>query len=334
MAMAEQGMQAISTHLTGHGGRIDEAMRLYPAAAQPWLDLSTGINPVPWQPPASLVVDPHPLPSQSDLRALEAAAACHFQIEPARVAAVPGSEIALRLLPSLDLPAITSVPPGYATHAAITDLTRDTLEAVTGRTLLLANPNNPDGRLIPPDRLLDLAHEQATRGGWLVIDEAFADAVPGSSLLPHLAADAPIIVLRSFGKFFGLAGLRLGFVVAPEAIIARVRHLLGDWPVSAHAIAFGRAAYEDGDWITAIAERLSTRATALDALLGRRGLMATGACPLFRLVQTPDAAAIFDRLARAGILVRPFADRPSWLRFGLTADDAASTRLDRALTVG
>lgn len=334
MAMAEQGMQAISTLFTGHGGRIDEAMRLYPQAEQPWLDLSTGINPVPWQPPASLIVDPHPLPSQSDLRALEVAAARHFQVDPARVAAVPGSEIALRLLPSLGLPPIASTAPGYATHAAIADHAFDSLDAVPNRTLLLANPNNPDGRLIAPDRLLALAHEQAAGGGWLALDEAFADAVPGSSLLPHLAADAPVLVLRSFGKYFGLAGLRLGFVVAPEPIIARIRHLLGDWPVSAHAIAFGRAAYEDRDWITATAASLSTRATAVDTLLARHSLAATGACPLFRLVETPEAAAVFDRLAGAGILVRPFADNPKWLRFGLPADDAASARLDRALAGG
>jgi cobalamin biosynthetic protein CobC len=323
-------MQAISARLTGHGGRLDEAAALYPDVAQPWLDLSTGINPDPYQPERPLEVDARALPDRASLRALEAAAARHFGIDPACVAAVPGSELALRLLPSLGLPPIASLTPSYATHGAIADRLLDAPAPLAGATLLLANPNNPDGRLIAPETLLALARKQGSNGGWLVVDEAFADAVPGSSILPHLRPDDPVLVLRSFGKFFGLAGLRLGFVVAPTRRIGSIRRFLGDWPVSAHAIAFGRAAYADTAWIGVTASRLRLRAAALDALLARHGLTAKGTCPLFRLVETPDAAILFDRLARAGILVRPFADRPHWLRFGLPADDEALARLDRA----
>lgn len=331
MAMAPAPMQAISADLTGHGGRLDTAARLYPHAPRPWLDLSTGINPNPWMPPPGLAVDPGPLPTREDLRALEAVAARFFGVAPARVAAVPGSEIALRLLPALGLPRpIASLSPTYATHGEIADLRVTTLDSAAAGTLLLANPNNPDGRILPPARM----KEVAGAGRFLVVDEAFADISPAASLLPGLASDAPVVVLRSFGKFFGLAGVRLGFVVAPDPVLARLRASVGDWPVSTHAIAWGRAAYADEPWIAATRADLADRAARLDTLLARHGLAAEGACPLFRLVTTPDAPALFDRLARAGILVRPFADRPDWLRFGLPGDDDAFVRLDRALTHG
>lgn len=329
--MAGTHMQAISPDLTGHGGRLDEAARLYPRAETPWLDLSTGINPHAWKRATPIDVDLRALPERTALRALEAAAARYFGVAPSRVAAVPGSEIALRLLPALGLPPIASVAPSYATHGHVAAYSMDSAAPLAGCTLLLANPNNPDGRLIAPEALRDLGERQAATAGWLVVDEAYADAVPGSSLLPHLGADDPVIVLRSFGKFFGLAGLRLGFVIAPEAVLAQLRHLLGDWPVSSHAIACGRAAYADRNWITTTLAALPSRAARLDALLERHDLNATGTCPLFRLVETPEAKTLFGRLAHAGILVRPFADRPNWLRFGVPADDAAFARLDRAL---
>ncbi|MDO6413334.1 aminotransferase class I/II-fold pyridoxal phosphate-dependent enzyme [Sphingomonas sp. BIUV-7] len=324
-------MQAISPLLTGHGGRIDDAAALYPDAPRPWLDLSTGINPRPWRPAAPIEVDPCPLPSRADLRALEAAAARHFGVAPARLMAVPGSEIALRLVATMGVPGpIASVLPGYGTYADIADILLNDIGTFSGRgTLLAANPNNPDGRLLPPDLLMSFVPGILSH---LVIDEAFADA--GHSLLPAIDPEAPVIVLRSFGKYFGLAGIRLGFVIAPPPILVRLRALLGDWPVSAHAIAYGRAAYADSAWIAPTRADLAIRSAALDVLLARHRLTATGACPLFRLIDTPDAALLFDRLAHAGILVRPFADRPTWLRFGLPADDAAFARLDRALADG
>ena len=142
------------------------------------------------------------------------------------------------------------------------------------------------------------------------------------------------MVLRSCGKFFGLAGVRLGFVMAAPEILARLRDLLGDWPVSAHAMAWGSAAYADRAWIAATRIALVERAAALDAVLAHHGLTAKGACPLFRMVETPGAAAIFRRLAAAGILVRPFADAPGRLRFGVPAATAELERLDKALRHG
>lgn len=334
MAMAV-GMTQAELHGFGrHGGRIDDAMRAFPRAPRPWLDLSTGINPLAWSPPAGLAVDSAPLPAITALRALEAAAAHYFGCAPSRVAAVPGSEVALRLLPMLGLPGpIVAARPGYGTHSEIAEASVATIDARPG-TILFANPNNPDGRLLDRAALHVLATRQAAGGGWLVIDEAFVDTMPEASILPLVDDAAPVVVLRSFGKFFGLAGVRLGFVVAPPAVIDRVRRLFGDWPVSAQAIAWGCAAYADSAWIAATRRALDAGAARLDALLARHALTVRGACPLFRLVVQVDAPALFERLARAGILTRPFGERADWLRFGLPGDDAAFDRLDRALTGG
>ncbi len=313
---------------------MSDAMRAWPDAPRPWLDLSTGINPVAWTPPAGLVVDDGPLPDVEALAGLEAAAARCFGVPAEYVAAVPGSEIALRLLPMLGLPGpITAVVPSYGTHVAVADavISRDELAVAREGTVLLANPNNPDGAVLKPAEVQALADRCCDR---LVIDEAFADASPDVGVLPAWDRATPLVVLRSFGKFFGLAGVRLGFVVATGDLLSRLRALLGDWPVSAQAIAWGTAAYSDAEWIAAARARLVADAARLDAVLARYGLVASGDSPLFQLVTSPDAPAVFERLARAGILTRPFADRADWLRFGLPGDEAGFARLERALAGG
>ena len=309
----------------GHGGRLDAARRAWPDAPEPWLDLSTGINPVPW-PVGTDAIDLRALPSPEALARLEAAAATHLGAPAEQVVALPGSELALRLLATLPLPPPHRFLAGYGSYAAFGAVAAS-LDAVAGGTLLLGNPNNPDGRVHAPERLLDAA----ARGTWLVVDEAFADAVPRASILPHLAPDARVVVLRSFGKFFGLAGVRLGFAVAPAEVAAALRRLLGSWPLSATAIAIGTAAYRDRAWVAASREALPRRAAAFDAMLARHGLTARGDCPLFRLVESDDASALFARLARAGILTRPFPDRPWWLRVGVPGDAAALARVEGAL---
>jgi cobalamin biosynthesis protein CobC len=307
-------MQADLAGLARHGGRVDAAARRWPDAPRPWLDLSTGINPEPWVMPAGLEVDLGPLPTPSALAELEAAAAGYLGTVPERVAAVPGSEVALRMLGALGLPRpVAAVPPCYGTHLEVADTVGE------GATVLVANPNNPDGRLLA----------ELPRAEWITVDEAFADAVPEVSLIPRINDDGQVIVFRSFGKFFGLAGLRLGFVVGPRAVVARMRELLGDWPVSAHAIAYGTLAYRDAAWIAATRVRLRERADALDVVLRAAGLDAEGPCPLFRLVRTPEWAGVLDRLGRAGVLVRPFPELGA-VRFGVPTA-AGLERLARAL---
>lgn len=308
-------------------------------APLPWLDLSTGINPHRWTPPEPVAVDQGPLPSLDALRRLERAAAGAFGAGDGPIAALPGTEIGLRLLATLGLPRpVRVVLPGYRTHReAMADavaIGADDIADVADGTLLLANPNNPDGRLLAPADLIAIGRRLGERGGVLIVDEAFADAVPGASVVPLLRDDDRILVFRSFGKMFGLAGVRLGFVLGERALVTELAAMLGSWPVSATAIALGTAAYDDAGWVKAMRDRLAEGAAARDAVLRRHGLVPRGACPLFTLVESGRAGALFDRLGRAGILVRPFDEAPDRLRIGLPADAAALARLDAALGDG
>jgi cobalamin biosynthetic protein CobC len=319
------------TPWTWHGGGLAAARAHFGDGDAPWMDLSTGINPHAWPGADAIAIDWRRLPELGDLRALEAAAAGHFGAEPGSVCALPGTEIGLRLVGEMLPRPVRYLAPSYRTHsemcAGATPLGLDDPAAATATTLILANPNNPDGRAFDPTLL-------ARADRWLVIDEAFADAHPPLSAVPMLPDQLPLIIFRSFGKFFGLPGLRLGFVLGPQNIMAPLRARLGAWPLSAAAIAIGTAAYRDTNWIAATRARLPQESAALDAVLARHGLRGTGVCPLFRLIETDQANILFERLARRAILTRPFADQPRWLRIGLPCDPAALERLDRALGDG
>ncbi|MEG3166000.1 aminotransferase class I/II-fold pyridoxal phosphate-dependent enzyme [Sphingomonas sp. PB2P19] len=320
--------------LTAHGGRIDLATARFPDAPRPWVDLSTGINPHGWD-ANGVPIAWGPLPDRTALAELEAAARSAFGMATGAIAALPGTEIGLRLLRDIGLPQPRRyVTPSYPTHAAaLADSGPIAIDAIgPGGTTLLANPNNPDGGVIPPGHLIQIA--RTAGGGWLVVDEAFADVDPGLSILPRLADDDRVLVFRSFGKIFGLAGLRLGFVCGPPAMIAQFRERLGDWPVSAAAIAIGTAAYRDTDWIAAMRLRLVAAADRLDTLLRAHGFDPQGACPLFRLVCDDSSPRLFERLGAAGILTRPFDYDPRWLRFGLPGAEADWVRLAEALDHG
>jgi cobalamin biosynthetic protein CobC len=286
------------------------------------------------------VFDWQRLPDDADLNTLESIAARYFDTRGTRVLGLPGTEFGLRGLAALGLPApFRHVWPGYRTHAEALPGSEpfpfDSVlaNATHGGTVVLANPSNPDGRLVPPAELLMLAKALAQRGGWLVVDEAFIDAHVGKSLVPLLKGTESVIITRSFGKFFGLAGVRLGFGVGPAAIIARWREFIGSWPLSAAAIAIGSAAYSDAGWITTTRNALFERAAALDSVLRRHGLEPIGTSPQFRLIEC-KAYDLFERLTVAGILTRPFDYNPRWLRVGVPSSAGLLARLDRALGRG
>ncbi|WP_421849889.1 aminotransferase class I/II-fold pyridoxal phosphate-dependent enzyme [Novosphingobium sp.] len=313
------------TALMWHGGQTTAAAELYPAAPRPWLDLSTGISPWAWPLPAIEPQTWQSLPLQSALEQLEFAAARVFGVDDARqIAAVPGSDIAIRLLARL-LPAEGEAIIGqsYSGYRAAWPGARVlSFEEARGSDLLVcANPNNPDGAVIEPQGLRELRSIR-------IIDEAFADAMPEVSILPDRGG---AIVLRSFGKFFGLAGVRLGFVIADEPVIRGLRHLLGDWPISGPAIAIGTAAYRDLAWQDLQRQRLQQGSARLAALLSRHGLEDAGGTANFRLCDEADAAGLFSHFCRDGILVRPFADRPGQLRLGIPGTDADWARLAQSL---
>ena len=324
----------MSASWTWHGGGVAAAAKHF--GGDDWIDLSTGINPHPWPGAAELKFDWQSLPDGRALAALEAAAASVFGVDARHVCAVPGTEIGLRLVGGLIGGPAHHVAPGYRTHGEMIagSAAADWAEAQDADGgLILANPNNPDGRLIDRDAMQALIEGRGP-GGWLLVDEAFADADPMTSVAASVNNAQRLIIFRSFGKFFGLAGVRLGFVLGPQEIIAALRNQLGAWPLSAAAIAIGTAAYADADWIAATRQRLPVEAATLDAMLIRQGHQPVGACPLFRLIEVDDAHALFERLARRAILTRPFADQPRWLRLGLPADSAALARLEAALGDG
>jgi cobalamin biosynthetic protein CobC len=171
----------------------------------------------------------------------------------------------------------------------------------------------------------------AARGKSLIVDEAFVDFLPRAASLAPFLPSPGLIVLRSFGKTFGLAGLRLGFALCEPGLAKAMRANLGPWAVSGAAVEIGRKAYADGVWLAESAARLERDGARLDAILARAGFENLGATPLFRLARHDRAQTMFERLGAAGILTRPFAKKPDWLRFGLPCRDADCQRLEAAL---
>ena len=201
------------------------------------------------------------------------------------------------------------------------------LNALEGADLaIVVNPNNPDGRCLSPKELLALL----PRVGRLVVDESFADALPALSLAPE--ADRPgLLVLRSFGKFYGLAGLRLGFAIGNAADIAKLAAWSGPWPISGAAIAIGCRALRDEAWAEATCARLARDCARLDGMAQAQGWRLVGGASLFRLYETPDALAAREKLARGQIWSRVFAQQPAWLRLGLPGTESEWTRLSEML---
>lgn len=338
-------MQIASGRFAYHGGRLGVARSLFPDVQQPWVDLSTGINPRSYPAPRASQRSRNRLPDPTELARLEALAAATFGVDdPARVVATAGTECALRLLPQLvSLKAAVIVGPTYGSHAdawtragALTQtIGFDEVRSHAERAvcLTIVNPNNPDGRIVEHSRLLELHDSLAQHGGTLIVDEAFADVAPEVSVAAEAGTPAAqrLIVLRSFGKFFGLAGLRLGFIVAATPLAATIRGLIGEWPVSSDAIAAGLAAYADQRWIDRERGVLQKAAQRLDHLLARSGFELAGGTSLFRLARAADARERFAQLLAAGILVRPFDFDATLLRFGLPHGRDQWRRLAAAL---
>ena len=324
--------------LTYHGGALDVARRLMPGAPEPWIDLSTGINPHPYPLPDLPPDLWSRLPGSAALAELEAAAARRYGAVAGNVVAGPGSQALVQALARVvPRDAVAVLGPTYgglksafAAAGARVDEAKRVADMGELDVAIVVNPNNPDGRITPRADLLELGSRLAHRGGVLIVDEAFADFDGESeSLTPVLPAGA--VVLRSFGKSFGLAGLRLGFAIASPENVRALRGALGPWPVSGPAIAIGLKGLADLAWTEAMRDRLGKEATRLDSLIERAGFCVVGGTRLFRLAAKADARAAFARLLAAGILVRPFADAPDWLRFGIPGDESSWRRLAAAL---
>ena len=254
-----------------HGGALDEARRRYPLAPEPWIDLSTGINPVAYPLP---VIPPEAwtrLPFKHEERELRRAAAVRYGAADAEsVAAAPGTQALIQIIPRLFGPSRVAVlGPTYAEHGIAwkregheVSEVESLDETAKADVVVVVNPNNPTGWVIPASSFARKAEALAARGGLLLVDEAFMDVLdPSASVIRTLPPAT--IVLRSFGKMYGLAGLRLGFAVADRIMAARLRGLLGPWAVSGPAIAIGQAALSDDAWLAQARRRLSLGARRL-----------------------------------------------------------------------
>jgi len=323
-----------------HGGDLTEAIAHYGGAPEMWLDLSTGINPWPWPIPQLPNDVWTRLPSRTDDAALIAAARYAYRVpDDVAIAIAPGTQSLIQWLPRLANPGTVAIAgPTYSEHAiawqeaghnAIAFEPTNALPHAV-RHAVVVNPNNPDGRVIDRATLIRIARETRARGGWLVIDEAFADLDPDISAVA-LCRELPVILLRSFGKFFGLAGLRLGFAIASPKIAEAIGAALGPWPCSGPALAIGRAALLDAPWAGRTRTALKRQAEKLDAVLAGAGWSIAGGTTLFRLARHPEARLLHATLARNHIWCRSFDWADDLLRFGLPSDDAGLDRLAKAL---
>jgi cobalamin biosynthesis protein CobC len=323
-----------------HGGDLSAARQMFPGAVEPFIDLSTGINPNPYPLPplpADLFAR---LPDAAALERLATVAAGTYGVpSPAHVVAAPGTQILLPLLAGMVPPGRAVIlTPTYNEHARVTRLaghtvaeTAEVSDLADADLAIVTNPNNPDGRVIEHSALCALAETLRRRGGVLVVDEAFMDVGPPGASLAAEVGCGNVVVLRSFGKFFGLAGVRLGFALMSPARAAQVAGQLGPWAVSGPALAIGAAALADAAWIERARRQLTEAVPRLDAILASAGLSVIGGTALFRLVQTPRARTLFHHLGRAGILVRSFPDHSRWLRFGFPGNEETWRRLQIAM---
>ncbi len=329
-AMAQAG------ETRAHGGDLDRAVARFGGSRAEWIDLSTGINPHAWPLQQALQAMPgsvwQALPDRHAQDRLLDAARRAYGLHPSNdIVAAPGTQALIQLMPRLASGSRVAVRhPSYNEHRGVfADAGWQLTAEPPADTVVRVNPNNPDGHRTSTDELTDLA----ARVGTLIVDEAFMDMTEEESLCRH-ALPGNVVVLRSFGKFFGLAGLRLGFAVGAPETTHRLNRLLGPWAVAGPTLHLGAAALNDHQWIAEMKQRLSRDTSRLREMLRAAGLDQLTGTDLFQTGGTPDAPALHEALARAHIWTRIFDGWPGHIRFGLPASDMAFARLEQALPKG
>ncbi len=320
-----------------HGGNLRAAIAQFGGERSDWIDLSTGLNPRGYPAPATAPDAWHRLPEFDP--ALAQAAQAYYGAP--RMLAVAGTQAAIQALPQMRVPRrVVVAAPSYAEHAhhwarhghAVREVPYAQLaaELPSCDIMVVCNPNNPTGETVAPETLLAWAQELAARGGWLVVDEAFADVTPETSVAAW--SDHPgLIVLRSIGKFFGLAGVRVGFVAAQEEVLRLLDSTLGPWTVSGPAQTIAQQALNDRAWQTATQARLLLEGARLRQLLAKHNIQSAG-CAMFQWWPEADAQAFRIHMAERHIWVRLFANAARGIRLGLPPDEQAWQRLKTALT--
>lgn len=322
-----------------HGGGLAAAARAHGNRPEDWLDLSTGINPVP---PALPVLDPalfHRLPDADLMNDARVAAQRFYASGDVLPIAASGTQPLIRILAArVGKGKVAILSPTYGEYRAVFSAAGHVVDEISGldavrpdhAIVVVVNPNNPDGRLFSRADLLALSLDLAGDDRTLIVDEAFGDLHPGESLAGAVGDHRHVVVLRSFGKFFGLAGIRLSFAIAGADHAAALEAGLGPWPVSGPALAIARDVFARDP--APIRQAIRARADAMARLFADRGLKVAADAGLFLLIETPDAQALHAHLCGHAILTRIFDYRKTWMRVGLAADDHALERLSDALS--
>ncbi len=327
-----------------HGGDLSAAIDHYGGDRSDWLDLSSGINHQTYPFDKNAALDAiNSLPSQQCLlNCLSAARKAYGAQDDVSIVASPGTQALIQAMPVLLASSQNCLilGPTFSEHqramaragvdvAMVQQLPE---EYFPGDCVLVVNPNNPDGRRLDPDDLVVVAKSLQEQDGLLIVDEAFADLTPELSLIPRLGEVPNCVVMRSFGKFYGLGGIRLGFLLGNEMYIERIRDLLGPWAVSSPALKIGAEALDDLDWQEEQRAWLKENAVSLDHVLKNSGLHVEGGTDLFRLVLVEDAKDLHHKLAQEHIWTRIFDYRPDFIRFGVPRSKQDLGRLEQVLS--
>lgn len=320
-----------------HGGELLRAAQKYSISVDDWLDLSTGINPAGWPVPEIPTKCWQRLPEQDD--GLIETAGDYYGCR--NILPIAGSQAAIQILPKLRQSCRVAVPDvGYAEHRQAWKQNGHDVIALDSQSIfdqvsdldvvVIINPNNPTGELIDKNRLLDLHKKLQNKGGWLIVDEAFMDMTPDQSMSDHCSGSG-LVVLRSVGKFFGLAGIRSGFVLAEQAMLIKIEQQLGPWTVTSATRWITQKALADKQWQIKIRQQLRKQSARLKNLIEARLEVSASGTALFQTCWINQAAEQYEKLAQKGILVR-LLDQKNGLRFGLPPGEAAFERLEKALS--
>ena len=321
-----------------HGGDLDNACRIYGGDKSQWIDLSTGINPIPYPIPTIPMEQWARLPESASEQKLLAAARDYYKLPNTyHIVAAPGTQSLIQQLPNLfgRTLKVSIAKPTYAEHEtcwryAGHDVLPLTDKTIAADVIIAVNPNNPTGKTYSASELTDLKAKHLAQGGLLILDEAFMDICPDQSTA-HTLPSENTIILKSFGKFFGLAGLRLGFAAGDKTLIEKLRSKLGPWAVSGPAAFVGSKAYSDTKWITETNIRPTKDCARLYKMLQEADGKVMTSAGLFVTAEFQDAPLLFEHLCRHHILTRPFSYAENWLRFGLPANKEQWTRLEQVL---
>lgn len=308
-----------------HGGGLDDAVNKFGGRRSDWLDLSTGINPNPYTVPEIPLHFWHDLPDELPKENLLAAAHQFWNVpDGAEIVPASGVSAIIAILPRLAEAAEVSIlSPTYNEFAASFTGHGWSVQE-TADVQVRIHPNNPDGCLFEKSEI-ENKHVELT-----IIDESFCDICPEKSLI-ELAQKPDHIILKGTGKFWGLAGLRLGFAIGPPELTGKISQILGPWNISGPAQFIGQKILSDSEWARATRYQLATMAVDLDGVLAQNGLNVIGGTDLFRLAETDDPNALRNHLCQNRILTRIFPYSKKWIRLGLPADRAGLSRLSDAL---